>query len=319
MTFTIQPAKRKSVPMLISLAGVSGSGKTYSALLLAAGLAGDGGKVGFLDTENGRGSMYADSPGIRSALPQGYEIAEMREPFAPARYSEAVEAFQKHGCKVLVIDSMTHEWEGYGGCSDIAENNKLRGMPNWSKAKMEHKRMMNHLLASSMHLVFCLRAREKVKIMKNAQGKEEVVPIGLQAIQEKNFIFEMTLSLLLEEQTHRPVVTKCPEPLLPLFQGEHQLVTKSMGEKLRAWAEAGAPAPTTATGEALARQALDYAGQGTAAYQGFWKTLTGAQQKELHPRHEEFKETARMADDRRRAEDEEGSLQGEPPVAEMMY
>src|ERR1700704_2678421 len=104
MALPITPAKRKSVPMLISLAGVSGSGKTYSALLLAAGLAGNKGTIGFLDTENGRGSMYADSPGLKTALPNGYEIAEMREPFSPARYTDAVESFQKHGCRVLVID-----------------------------------------------------------------------------------------------------------------------------------------------------------------------------------------------------------------------
>lgn len=308
MTFTIAPAKRKAVPMLVSLAGVSGSGKTYSALLLAAGLAGKGGSVGFLDTENGRGSMYADSPGIMAALPNGYEIAEMREPFTPARYTEAVEAFEAHGCKVLVIDSMTHEWEGYGGCSDIAENNKLMGMPNWAKAKMEHKRMMNALLASSMHLIFCLRAREKTAIIKDSNGKEQFVPKGLQPVQEKNFVFEMTLSLLLEEGTHRPVITKCPEPLLTLFAGEQPLVTKEMGVKLRAWAEGGAP--TQEDPAALASQALAYAEQGTAAYEGFWGTLTAKQKKLLLPKHDENKELARMADDRQQ-EASQGSLLSE--------
>ena len=68
-------------------------------------------------------------------------------------------------------------------------------------------------------------------------------PEGLQPVQEKNFAFEMTLSLLLEEGTHRPVVTKCPEPLLPLFAGEQPLVTKEMGRKLRAWAEGGEEYP----------------------------------------------------------------------------
>lgn len=286
--------------MLISLAGVSGSGKTYSALLLAAGLAGKG-SGGFLDTENGRGSMYADSPGIQAALPNGYEIAEMREPFSPSRYSDAVEEFEKHGCKALVIDSMTHEWEGHGGCSDIAENNKLKGMPNWSKAKMEHKRMMNHLLASGMHLIFCLRAREKIAIVKDSNGKEQFVPKGIQPIQEKNFAFEMTLSLLLEEGTHRPIVTKCPEPLLHLFEGNQALVTKQMGEKLRGWADGAAP--VTADPQALAEQALAYASQGTGPYSDFWKGLTGKQQKELLPRHEEFKALAGMADDRRKPED----------------
>lgn len=306
MTLTITPAKRRAVPMLISLAGVSGSGKTYSALLLAAGLAGSKGSVGFLDTENGRGAMYADSPGIQAALPNGYEIAEMREPFSPSRYSEAVETFEKQGCKVLVIDSMTHEWEGYGGCSDIAENNKLRGMPNWAKAKMEHKRMMNHLLASSMHVIFCLRAREKVKIMKNSQGKEEFVQQGLQPIQEKNFTFEMTLSLLLDEKTHRPEVTKCPEPLLHLFEGNQALVTKQMGEKLRAWSDGAAP--VNADPQALAEQALAYASQGMDSYSEFWKGLTGKQQKELLPRHEEFKAMGRMADDRRKPEGDDSLL-----------
>lgn len=309
MTLNIAPAKRKSVPMLISIAGVSGSGKTYSALLLAAGLAGPKGAVGFLDTENGRGSMYADSPGINAALPNGYEIAELREPFTPARYSGSVEAFERHGCKVLVIDSMTHEWEGYGGCADIAENNKLRGTPNWILAKREHKRMMNRLLASPMHLIFCLRAREKIKVMKDANGKDQFVPIGLQPIQEKNFTFEMTLSLLLDEHTHRPQVTKCPEPLLHLFRADQPIITKDMGEKLRAWAEAAAPQQPDAG--SLADSAIAYAAQGMAAYQEFWKGLSGAQQKELLPRHDEFKELARMADDRAKAE--------ELPEAEIIY
>ncbi|MCE9565820.1 MAG: ATP-binding protein [Planctomycetes bacterium] len=301
MTVSILPAKRKAVPMLISLSGVSGSGNTYSALLLAAGLAGKG-SVGFLDTENGRGSMYADSPGIMAALPDGYEIAEIREPFTPESYTAAVEAFEKHGCKVLVIDSATHEWEGEGGCTDIAENNKLKGMPNWAKAKMLHKRMMNHLLASSMHIIFCLRAREKTVIIKDSSGKEQFVPKGLQPVQEKNFAFEMTLSLLLEEGTHRPIVTKCPEPLLPLFQGEQPLVSKEMGRKLRAWADGGVPAEENP--EALVNQAIEYAAQGTTAYVGFWETLTGKQKKVLLSKHDENKELARMADDRqKKAED----------------
>lgn len=292
--FKISEATREAVPMLISIAGVSGSGKTYSALLLAAGLAGDR-PVGFLDTENKRGKMYADDPGIREALPKGYRYAEMREPFAPERYTDAIEAFERDGCGVLVIDSTSHEWEGYGGCCDIAENNKLRGMPNWAKAKLAHKRWMNHLLASPMHIIMCLRAREKVKFVK-VNGKDEVVPMGMQAIQEKNFTFEMTLSLLLDELTHVPIVTKCPRPLLPLFEGAQTLITKEMGERLRAWTELAAPI-TQADPEALTRQARDYAAQGTAAYTEYWGGLTGKQKKDLLPEHDKNKELARMADD----------------------
>ena len=163
---TFAKAVRKSVPLLISIAGTSGSGKTYSALLMAAGLAGPKGRVGFLDTENGRGSMYADSPGIIEALPAGYEIMELDAPFTPQRYTEAIEAAEKSGINVLVVDSATHEWEGIGGCAEMAENNKLGGQPNWAMAKRAHKRFVNRALASSMHIIFCLRARDKVKMVK---------------------------------------------------------------------------------------------------------------------------------------------------------
>lgn len=74
-------------------------------------------------------------------------------------------------------------------------------MLNYAKAKISHKRWINHLLASSMLIIFCLRARDKVKFVK-VNGKDEIVPIGLPVIQEKNVIFEMTLSMILDEHTH---------------------------------------------------------------------------------------------------------------------
>jgi len=292
MSFTITRAVRKSVPLLVSLAGVSGAGKSYSALLLAAGLAGKG-RVGFLDTENGRGSMYADSPGIKAALPEGYDIAGMRDPFSPDRYLAAVDEFERHGCSVLVVDSMTHEWEGDGGCCDIAEANKMKGTPNWALAKMKHKRMMNRLLASPMHLVLCLRAREKVLMRKDANGRSEVVPIGLTPIQEKNFVFEMTVSLLLDELTHLPQALKCPEPLLHLFDGR-RLLTRKDGEQLRAWSEA-APAPSL-DAAALESQAEAYARSGVDAYREFFLGLPVASRAALEHRHAAFKAAAQEAD-----------------------
>jgi hypothetical protein len=239
MTFEI--AKREAVPLMVALAGTSGSGKTYSALLLAAGIAGEEGKVGFIDTEAGRGSMYADDQAIIEAMPGGkYYIQKLTEPFTPQKYANAIKEAIKFGVDVLVIDSATHEWEGFGGCQDIAENNKLAGMPNWAMAKMAHKRLMNMLTQCPMHVIFCLRAREKSKPVKNPKtGKTEIVQCGLQPIQEKNFMYEMTLSLLLDaEKAGKPDLTKCPKPLLPLFSSG-TLVTKEMGRKLREWSAGG--------------------------------------------------------------------------------
>ncbi len=309
MTVKIEDAKREAVPLLVTIAGVSGSGKTFSALLLAAGLAGDSGAVGFLDTENKRGKMYADNADIMKALPKGYKYSELRAPFAPSRYIEHIDAFEQIGCNVLVVDSGSHAWEGDGGCSDIAENNKLRGTPNWIMAKREHKRMMNRLMASPMHIIFCIRAREKIKVLKDANGKDQFVPQGLQPIQEKNFTFEQTLSFMLDEESHEfAFIKKCPAGLRSVF-GDEKLLSKEIGGKLKAWVDSGAA--VEASDEDLVEQARAFAAQGLVAYQEFWKTITGKQQQALACEHDKNKELARIADDRAKAHEEPSLLGGE--------
>jgi hypothetical protein len=303
--FQFAPAVRQAVPMLISIAGTSGSGKTFSALLMAAGLAGPEGVVGFIDTENGRGSMYADSPSIVSALPRSYRITRLDPPFSPSRYIAAIEAAERANITVLVIDSTSHEWEGIDGCVEIAEKHKLRNMPNWSKAKMEHKRFVNHCLSSNMHIIFCLRARDKVKIAKDERGKEEFVPIGLQPIAEKNFVFEMLLSLQLDQQTHFANPLKVPEPLAGLFDGS-RLITKRDGEMVREWNEKGRPLPAF---ERLKLRSRAAAEQGAQAYRDFIESLNDRARKALSgPIDEENRYLAEQADlahERERQEQEE--------------
>jgi hypothetical protein len=281
MALEFKKAVRKAAPML----------------LIAAGLAGDG-RVGFIDTENGRGSMYADSPGIVAALPNGYDILQVNPPYSPETYIEAIKASESAGHAVCVIDSTSHEWEGLGGCCDIAEQKKLRGMPNWAAAKLAHKRFMNHCLSSKMHIIFCLRARDKVKIEK-VNGKDEVIPIGIQPIAEKNFVFEMLVSLLLDEKTHHAQTLKCPEPLQHLFL-HNRLITKADGSAILRWNLGGA---VLADDEQLQKRARMAAEDGMAAYQEFFKSLTAAERKILQgTSHEHNKRIAQQFDDEKAAD-----------------
>jgi hypothetical protein len=308
MALEFKKASRKAVPMLMSISSVSGGGKTYSALLIAAGLAGDG-RVGFIDTENGRGEMYADSPGIVKALPKGYEYIRFDQPYTPERYIEYVQAAEQAGIAVCVIDSGTHEWEGIGGCAEIADKFKLGGMPNWAKAKMAHKRLVNHLLSSPMHIILCLRARDKVKMLKRGDAmiinagqetsdapiadKDIVIQLGLQPVCEKNLVFEMLLSLQLDERTHFATPIKVPEPLQPLFTGK-RLLTKEDGQRIRQWNSTGA---ALAEGEQLDKRAAAAADEGMEAYKAFFAGLSPSQKKLI--RHEEHKATATKADKER--------------------
>ena len=278
---TYQVAKREAVPLMISLAGTSGSGKTYSALELAKGIAGENGRVGFIDTEAGRGSMYADDPDIISGMPGGqYFIQPMTEPFTPQKYAGAIREAVAEKMSVLIIDSASHEWEGFGGCQDIAENNKLRGMPNWAKAKMEHKKLMNMLTQCPMHVIFCLRAREKTKPVTDSNGKIEMVQMGMQPIQEKNFMFEMTLQVMLEDNAPgKPIITKCPKPLRHLFSGDQALITKEVGVKLREWSEGGEAVDMKLRN--LMRECRAAALQGSIAKEDFFRCIDPSDKKIL--------------------------------------
>jgi hypothetical protein len=308
MPLEFRKAQRKAAPMLMAISSVSGGGKTFSSLLVAAGIAGHNGRVGMIDTENGRGEMYADSPGIRAALPNGYDYLRFDPPFGPDRYIEHIRAAEDAGITVCVVDSGTHEWEGTGGCAEIAEKNKLGGMPNWAKAKMSHKRFVNHLLSSPMHIIFCLRARDKVKIFKKGDllvtsagsvvedgqvaEKDMIVPLGLQPICEKNFVFEMLVSLQLDEHTHHAVPLKVPEPLARLFPGR-KLLTKADGEAIQRW---NCDAPALDISERLRQRARSAAEDGVAAYQEFWASISKDDRKAIAADHEGNKITAQRAD-----------------------
>ncbi|MBF9235550.1 AAA family ATPase [Microvirga alba] len=232
----IRKAQREGARLVVGISGISGSGKTYTALQLAYGLANyDASKVGFLDTENRRGSLYADALKNEAGEVQQFWIGDLYAPFSPQRYIDAILEFQKLGVEVLVIDSVTHEWEGQGGCEEIATAGNPR-LPDWKRAKAEHKRFVNTLLQSDMHIVACIRAREKVSVQK-VDGKTVVEPLGVLPVCEKNFMFEMTASLMMWNEGKAQQVMKCPAELRDILGRENGYISAQDGKALRAWVD----------------------------------------------------------------------------------
>lgn len=265
----IRPAQREGARLVIGLAGQSGSGKTYTAIKLAYGLAGgDGTKVGFLDSENRRGSLYAD------IVKTPFLIGDLIAPFSPARYTEAIREFQAAGVEVLVIDSISHEWEGTGGCEEIANNspNKVIG---WANAKAQHKRMMNVLLQSDMHVIVCIRAKEKVDFSDPKNPKA----MGVQPICEKNFMFEMTASLMMEDRGYTQRITKVPDDLLPILGRTEGYITEEDGAALAAWVN-GAKI-TDKTVEFNRNALISITEKGTAALKEAWTETPAKVRKAL--------------------------------------
>lgn len=279
-------AVRKASPVLVELSGVSGCGKTTTALLLAAGMAGADGEVGMLDTENGRGSLLADEKIIKSSLPRGYKIDELTAPFSPKRYIEKIQEAEKEGISVLVIDSGSHEFEGVGGISEIAETAKTK----WAAAKREHKRFLYHCLSSSMDIIFCFRGREKVKIIK---GSSDVIELGVQPICEKNWQFDMTVRFHIEDRTHHAIVQKAPREIEDRFK-QPRMLTKADGEMLREWKLRGFALDPN---EQLQKRARGTAEDGMKTYTEFFTALSPAQKKVLiDSTHADNKRIAEKAD-----------------------
>jgi hypothetical protein len=234
-TLTIKKATRQGVKPLIGLYSESGCGKTYSALLLARGFVGPSGKIVMVDSESGRGSLYAD------VLPGGYEVLQLDPPFSPSRYIQAMEAVERSGATIGVIDSASHEWEGVGGVLDMASENEERskkpGLHNWKQPKFEHAKFMLRLLQSPLPWIVCLRAKYKTRQLKN-NGKTEIVKDEVTSpIQAEDFIFEMTAHAEIL-QDHSIRLTKCSHPALRACFPTQGPITVQHGELVAKWCAA---------------------------------------------------------------------------------
>lgn len=255
MSFTFRPATRDRIGLLFGVVGASGSGKTLSMLLLGQGIANGNGTMAVIDTEAGRAKHYANQ--------FKFLHCDFEPPFEPKRYVEAVRASEGAGATVSMIDSVSHEWAGEGGCADMqareaermaSDKNgqinyaRLEAMtaPAWKRPKIEHKRMMARLVQTRSHLLFGLRAEEKVKFVKtkNDKGydKTEIVPVGFQPICEKSFCFELSGFITLHPETPGVVRYDLPHKLNDDLQAifpDGQLITRECGIRLREWAETG--------------------------------------------------------------------------------
>lgn len=287
--FKIEEAQREGARLVIGLGGISGGGKTYTALQLAWGLANfDSRKVGFIDTENRRGRLYADSLRDQQGNVHRFLIGDLVPPFSPARYIEAINAFVAAGVEVLVIDSVSHEWNGIGGCEDIANapdgQGKAPKNPRWNLAKSEHKKFMNAALQSPLHIIPCMRAQPKVKL-ETQNGKTVYVDQGILPIQEKSFTFELTASMMLWNSGKEREVLKCPEELAGIFgkSGEWSegYLTAQHGKMLRDWVDGGQKI------DQEVQRAWDNLSMvcenGMAALQAAWKALPADLRKKISP------------------------------------
>jgi hypothetical protein len=225
----LKVATRKKVKLRLGLSAVSGGGKTMSALLMAYGMTGDWSKIAVIDTENKSASLYSN-------LGQ-FKVLDFDPPYSPERYIEAIHLCENSGIEVAIIDSISHEWDGRGGCLEIQE--QLGGKyQDWSKVTPRHQKFIAAILGSSMHVITTVRRKQDYEMSKEPNGKIKVEKAGLKEITREGFEYELSVNLNIE-LNHMATASKDRTRLFmdkPAF-----VITEETGKMLKAWCEEGQP------------------------------------------------------------------------------
>lgn len=240
MSMTFTPAKREQAKLRLGISGPSGSGKTLGALMIAKGI---GGRIALIDTERRSASLYSEPMKLANGevfTPPPFDTLELNAPYTPERFREAVKAAEAGGYDICIIDSMTHEWNGSGGCLEINDalaNAKFRGntWAAWNETTPRHRKFFDTVLQSAMHIIGTMRSKtETAQSEKN--GRKVVEKLGMKTEQRDGSDYEFTTVLDIIHNGHFAMASK---DRTGLFAGDPQPITVDTGKRLLKWLTTG--------------------------------------------------------------------------------
>ena len=217
-------AERKRGKLRLAIAGPAGSGKTYSALLIAFGI---GGRIALIDTERGSGELY-DHLG-------NYDACTLEAPFEPKKYVAAIKAAEEAGYDTIIIDSLTHAWAGTGGLLDrhgLIADKSGNSWSAWRMVTPQHNELVDALLQSSCHIIATMRSKMEYTQVEEG-GKKSVKKLGMSPIQRDGMEYEFTVFMDID-QNHIASSTK---DRTTLFDGQYFKPSTQTGKVLMEWLE----------------------------------------------------------------------------------
>lgn len=229
----LRKATRQKAKIRMGLSAVSGAGKTFSAILIAKGLAGgDLSKVAIIDTENCSADLYSHLG--------DYNVLPLSAPYSPERYIEAIETCEIAGMEVIIIDSIAHEWEGEGGVLNLCDTIGGGFQSAWKQLTPRHDKFKNAILASKCHIITTVRRKQEYILIEetNRQGKvvQKPVKAGMKEITREGWEYELTINIELDIK-HQATASK---DRTGLFMGKDPFIpSEKTGQLIREWCETG--------------------------------------------------------------------------------
>jgi hypothetical protein len=223
----LRKATRQKAKIRLGLSAVSGGGKTYSALLIAHGICGDWEKIAIIDSENSSADLYAHLG--------NFNVLPLTAPFTPEKYVESIKECEKAGMEVIIVDSISHEWDGKGGCLEIVES--LGGRyQDWAKVTPRHQSFIDAITQSTSHIITTVRRKQDYEMIKDNNGKLKVEKAGLKEVTREGFEYELTINLEMDIN-HNATASK---DRTGLFMNKPAFVpNEKTGELIRQWCELG--------------------------------------------------------------------------------
>lgn len=243
---TLRVSSKKQARIKMALQGCAGSGKTYSALLLAYGLVRDWSRIAVIDSENGSADLYA-SLGSYNVLP----ISE----YSPETYIEAVNVCESAGMEAIIIDSISHCWDflleyhaGLMGNSFV----------NWAKVTPRQNAFIQRILQSRCHVICTMRTKQDY-VLNERNGKMVPEKVGLKAVMRDGVDYEFTVVLDLDLKHH----ATASKDRTGLFMGKPEFtITPATGESILQWCNAESrPDVVNGSGFQMSRPAEEHPSQ----------------------------------------------------------
>jgi len=229
-------AVKTDAKLRLAINGPAGSGKTYTSLAIGTALA-SGKPVAVVDTEHGSASKYADL--------FEFDVMELAAPFHPNKYVEAILEAASAGYGVIVLDSLTHAWNGEGGLLDIVEMiAKRMKNPNtfaaWKDATPIQNKLIEAIIAADIHIIATMRSKTEYVLNDNKPRK-----VGTSPVQREGFEYEFDVVFDMDVDNNAIVTkTRCPALTGGVFNKPGANVAKTLMQWLQ-----GAPAPKPVVGE----------------------------------------------------------------------
>ena len=223
----IRKASRGYTKMKCALQGPSGSGKSMSSLLLARGLCENWNEIVVIDTENNSADLYSHLG--------DFNVYDLKPPYTPEAYIKAIEECEAAEMKVIVIDSLSHEWEGEGGILETHSSMAGNSFTNWSKLTPRHNSFVQRILRSNAHVIGTIRTKQDY-VLTEKNGKHVPEKVGLKGITRDGMDYEFTLVFDLDIKHH----AQASKDRTGLFAKVPQFkIDENTGKKILRWCDSG--------------------------------------------------------------------------------